>query len=190
MHANILRVGLPQWSDADQALAKAAQAMMGQDEPRGLPTELQQELRESEQGMGGGSDDIAEVSWNVPTVRLRYPGNIPGMVGHHWSSGIAMATPIAHQGANYGARVVAMTAIDILASPSLLADAKRYFDEVTTKDYQWESLIPLDTKPPTFLNRERMARFRPQLERLVYDPTRFATYLEQLGVAYPTVRRD
>jgi aminobenzoyl-glutamate utilization protein B len=190
MHANILRVGLPQWSDADQALAKAAQAMMGQEEPRGLPAELQQELRESEQGMGGGSDDIAEVSWNVPTVRLRYPGNIPGMVGHHWSSGIAMATPIAHQGANYGARVVAMTAIDILASPTLLADAKRYFAEVTTKDFQWESLIPLDTKPPTFLNRERMARFRPQLERLVYDPTRFGTYLEQLGVAYPTVRRD
>jgi aminobenzoyl-glutamate utilization protein B len=189
MHANIQRVGMPQWTEADQALARAAQAMMGQTEPRGLPTEVPAELRESEQGMGGGSDDIAEVSWNVPTVRLRYPGNIPGMTGHHWSSGIAMATPIAHQGANYGARVIAMTAIDVIADAALLAAAKQYFTDVTTKDYQWASLIPLDARPPIDINRERMSRFRPLIEPLIYDPSRFATYLEQLGVAYPTVRR-
>jgi aminobenzoyl-glutamate utilization protein B len=189
MHANIQRVGMPEWTEADQALAKAAQAMMGQTEPAGLNTELQSELREAEQGMGGGSDDIAEVSWNVPTVRLRYPGNIPGMVGHHWSSAIAMATPIAHQGANYGARVIAMTAIDVLVTPRLVEEAKRYFAEVTTKDLSWESLIPLETPPPTHLNEDRMQRFRPALEPLVYDPSRFATYLEQLGVDYPTLRK-
>jgi len=27
--------------------------------------------------MGGGSDDIADISWTVPTVVLRYPSNIP-----------------------------------------------------------------------------------------------------------------
>lgn len=189
MHANILTVGMPEWTEADQALARAAQAMMGQENPRGLATQVQQQVTEASQGTGGGSDDIAEVSWVVPTVRLRYPANIPGMTGHHWSSGIAMATPIAHKGSNYGSRVVAMTAVDLLTRPELVADAKRYFDEVTTRDYRWESLIPLDTKPPTFLNEERMARFRPQLESLVYDPTRYATYLEQLGVEYPTVRR-
>jgi aminobenzoyl-glutamate utilization protein B len=189
MHANILRAGMPEWSEADQALARAAQEMMGQSNPRGLPTQVQQELQEAQQGTGGGSDDIAEVSWNIPTVRLRYPGNIPGMTGHHWSSGIAMATPIAHKGANHGARVIAMTAIDIITTPELLADAQRYFDEVTTAEYQWISLIPRDTKPPTFLNRERMARYRPLLEPLIYDPSRYSTYLEQLGVAYPTVRR-
>jgi aminobenzoyl-glutamate utilization protein B len=189
MHANIQRVGMPQWSEADQALARAAQEMMGQREPRGLPTDVPEELREAEQGMGGGSDDIAEVSWNVPTVRLRYPGNIPGMTGHHWSSGIAMATPIAHQGANYGARVIAMTAIDILTDAELLAAAKQYFADVTTAEYQWVSLIPLDTRPPTFLNAERMARYRPLIEPFIYDPSRYSTYLEQLGVEYPTVRR-
>lgn len=190
MFANIQRVGMPEWSDADQALARAAQEMMGQTEPAGLPTEVQDSLRESTQGMGGGSDDIAEVSWNVPTIRLRYPGNIPGMTGHHWSSGIAMATPIAHRGANYGARVIAMTAIDIFTSPELLAAAKQYFADVTTADYTWESLIPLDTPPPTFLNEERMARFRPQLDSLIYDPTRYSTYLEQLGIEYPTLPRN
>jgi aminobenzoyl-glutamate utilization protein B len=39
------------------------------------------------------------VSWNVPTVTLRFPSNIPGLPGHNWANGIAMATPIAHKGA-------------------------------------------------------------------------------------------
>ncbi|MFC1575208.1 amidohydrolase [Gemmatimonadota bacterium] len=188
MHANILRVGLPEWTEADQALAKAAQKMMGRD-TTGLRTELSDSLREASQGMGGGSDDIAEVSWNLPTVRLRYAGNIPGMTGHHWSSGIAMATPIAHKGANYGSRIIATTALDLVATPSLVEEAWTYHREVTTKDYTWESLIPAGTEPPIHLNADKMERYRPLLEPLIYDPTRFDTYLEQLGVAYPTLEK-
>ena len=188
MHANLVAVGMPEWTDADQALAKAAQRTMEADERDGLPTEVKEELEESDQGMGGGSDDIAELSWNLPTIRLRYPGNIPGMTGHHWSSGIAMVTPIAHQGANYGARVIAMTAVELANDPDLVEEAWTYHREVTTKDYQWESLIPEGTAPPTFLNAEKMERFRPMLEKLRYDPTKYDTYLEQLGVDYPPSR--
>jgi aminobenzoyl-glutamate utilization protein B len=188
MQANIDRVGMPDWSEDDITLAKAAQRLMGVEE-RGLRTEADT-LREFSQGMGGGSDDIAEVSWNLPTVRLRYPANIPGMTGHHWSSAIAVATPIAHKGSNAGAQVIAMTAIDILTDPQLVEEAWRYHREVQTKDYQWVSLIPEGTEPPIFLNAEKMTQYRPHLEELIYDPTRYDTYLEQLGVAYPTVRPD
>lgn len=188
MFENIQMVGMPEWSDDDQALAKAAQKMMGRD-TTGLRSEVQDTLRESNQGMGGGSDDIAEVSWNVPTIRLRYPGNIPGMTGHHWSAGIAMATPIAHKGANYGSRVIGMTAIDVIARPDLVEEAWRYHREVTTKDYTWESLIPAGTEPPIFLNEEKMKLYRPLLEPLKYDPSRFGTYLEQLGVDYPVLEK-
>jgi aminobenzoyl-glutamate utilization protein B len=111
------------------------------------------------------------------------------MTGHHWSSAIAMATPIAHKGANHGARIVAMTAIDLVTTPKLLEDAWRYFREVQTKERQWVSLIPRGTPPPTHLNREKMAGYRPALEKLRYDPSRFATYLEQLGIEYPTLRK-
>lgn len=187
LHANIVAVGMPQWSDADIALAKAAQRELERDTV-GLRTDVD-ELEEADQGMGGGSDDIAEVSWVVPTVRLRYPAQIPGMTGHHWSSGIAMATPIAHKGSNYGARVIAMTALDLLTDAALRAETRRYFDEVQTRDIKWESLIPEGTPPPVHLNRERMAGFREALDALRYDPMRYDTYLEQLGVAYPTMRR-
>ncbi len=188
MHANILAVGMPEWSEADQALARAVQKEVGADSVIGLRTTLRRELEEARQGTGGGSDDIAEVSWNVPTVRLRYPANIPGLPGHHWSNAIPMATPIAHKGANHGARAVAMTAVDLLTDPRLLEAARRYFNEVQTKEYKWVSLIPPGTEPPVFLNEERMARYRPRLEKLRYDPARYATYLEQLGIRYPTLR--
>ncbi len=188
MHAAIQEVGMPDWTEEDQALAKAAQAMMDRD-TTGLVTEVPDSLQEFSQGMGGGSDDIAEVSWNVPTVRLRYSGNIPGMTGHHWSSGIAMATPIAHKGANHGSRVIGMTAIALVADEDLVEEAWRYYREVTTRDYTWESLIPPGTAPPVHLNADKMERYRPLLEPLVYDETRFGSYLEQLGVTYPTLEK-
>jgi len=189
MHANILAVGLPQWTEADQQFARAVQRMMGDTTPGGLTTQLGRELREGQPEMGAASDDIGEVSWNVPTVRLRFPSNIPGVTGHHWSSGIAAATPIAHKGANHGARVVAMTAIDLFTDPALLERSKTYFRDVQTKERKWTSLIPKGTQPAIQINDERMARYRPQLEKLRYDPTKYATYLEQLGVAWPTLQR-
>lgn len=187
LHANIVKIGMPQWSEADVKLAEAAQKMMGS-QVRGLPKEAGKLIAATGQpGSGGGSDDIAEVSWNLPTVVLRYPGNIPGMVGHHWSSAIAMATPIAHKGATAGAKAHAMTVMDLLTDPQLLASAKQYFAEMT-KDTKWQSLIPLDTKPPIHFNKDKMERVRPQLQKLRYDPTRYKTYLEQLGIDYPTVQ--
>ena len=187
MQQNLEAVGMPEWSPEDVALAKAVQQMLGEDTV-GLRTEVDS-LREARQGMGGGSDDIAEVSWKVPTVRLRYAANIPGTVGHHWSSGIAVATPIAHKGANYAGRVIAMTAIDLLMDDALLAEAKRYHADVQTKEYQWVSLIPEGTPAPAYLNEDKMEEYRPRLEQLRYDPTRYATYLEQLGIAYPVLMK-
>ena len=51
-------------------------------------------------------------------------------------------------------------------------------------------MIPEGTPPPIHLNAEKMARFRPQLEALRYDPSRYETYLQQLGITYPTVRQQ
>ena len=34
-----------------------------------------------------------------------------------------------------------------------------------------------------------MERYRPQLRELHYDPSRYDTYMEQLGVQYPQFER-
>jgi len=186
LYANIQRVGMPDWSEQDVELARAAQAEIGA-RVEGLRTEVAK-MREAGVGRSFGSDDIAEVSWNLPTVVLSYPGNIPGMISHHWSSAIAMATPIAHKGATAGAKAQALTALEVLLRPELLEAARKYFAE-QTKEVRWQSLIPVDTQPPIEINREKMERFRPALSKLRYDARRYASYLEQLGIRYPTVRR-
>src|SRR5712664_4255147 len=186
LFANIKAVGVPHWSEADMALARAAQAEL-KVKVEGLKTEVATLKGPERMYESAGSDDIAEVSWNLPTVVLRYPGNIPNMIGHHWSSGIAMATPIAHQGATAGAKAHAMTALDLLLAPELLAAARAYFAE-QTRETKWKSLVPEGTTAPVHLNREKMERFRPELKKLRYDPAKHSSYLEQLGIKYPTVR--
>lgn len=185
MAANIKQVGMPEWSEADQQFARAVQKMM-KSKPSGLKTAVNELTPPGSRPSGSGSDDVAEVSWNVPTVVLRYPANIPGVIGHHWSAGIAMATPIAHKGCTAGAKAQAMTALDLLLRPDLIKAAKDYFAE-QTREIKWQSLIPLGTQPPVEMNREKMERVRPELRRLHYNPAKYATYLEQLGVKYPTL---
>ena len=82
MHANITAVGLPQWTDADVQLAKATQKELGVPED-GLvdarSTELRgRESQPDEDKRGGGSDDIGDISWTLPTVSLELPGQLPG----------------------------------------------------------------------------------------------------------------
>jgi aminobenzoyl-glutamate utilization protein B len=73
--------------------------------------------------MGGGSDDIGDVSWQVPTTTLRFPSNMPNLPGHNWANAITMATPVAHKGATAGAKVQALTMLDFLLRPELVRQA-------------------------------------------------------------------
>jgi aminobenzoyl-glutamate utilization protein B len=188
MQANIEAVGMPRWSDEDQAFARALQQLL--DVPQtGLQTEVARAAGPSNPPVSGGSDDIGDVSWVVPTAILSYPSNVPGMTAHHWSSAMAMATPIAHQGATAGAKVIAATLLDLVASADLRAQAARYFRDEQLQGTTYEPFIGPDDAPPTAKNREIMAEFRDRLRPLYYDPARFATYLEQLGIAYPQLER-
>ena len=192
MHANIQQVGMPEWSDADQRMARAVQRMLGTEES-GLSTELDEELRGREatpvrEQRGGYSDDIGDIMWKVPTVTLGFPANISGGQGHNWNKAIAMATPIAHKGATAGAKVHAMTVLDLLLTPSVLEGAWDYFNNVQTKDQQYVSLLRPQDEPAIWLNKEIMERFKPELQQYYYDPSTYDSYLEQLGIEYPTVR--
>ncbi|MGI9250888.1 MAG: amidohydrolase [Pseudohongiellaceae bacterium] len=190
MDANIQAVGLPSWSEDDQQFAKALQTLMGAEEAEGLATELSGITSDLEEPISGGSDDIGDVSWNVPTVTLRFPSNVRGLQGHHWSSAMAMATPIAHKGAAAGAKVIAATMLDLIQSDTLVDNAHAYFEDVQTADEQYQSFIGADDPPAIDRNEDIMAEFKPLLEQYYYDPERFNTYLEQLGIDYPQLEAD
>jgi aminobenzoyl-glutamate utilization protein B len=200
MDANIRKVGLPEWSAEDQALAKALQKELkvpvnglamkipALRAPAAAPADGEGDGFGAPQPMGGGSDDIGDVSWNVPTVTLRYPSNIPGGPGHNWANGISMATPIAHKGVIAGAKVQAMTMLDILLHPELVTQARDYFNNVQNKDTKYKSFLRPDDKPAIWLNQKIMEQYRPQMKALYYDPSKYDSYLEQLGIKYPTVK--
>ncbi len=188
MNGNIQQVGLPKWSDEDQQLAKAVQR-----EVKAPATGLAVQVKglqgpADEASRRGGSDDIGDVSWTVPTVVFNYPANIPNLAGHHWSSAVAMATPIAHKGTTAGAKVMAMTMVDLLTNPALVEEAWDYFRNVQTKDQKYSPLMSPEDQPATWLNQEIMARFRGPMRKFYFDPSRHATYLDQLGIQYPTLR--
>ena len=191
MQANIEQVGLPEWSEADVTLAKASQRELGAPEV-GLTTRLG-DLRgrdqiPDEEKLGGPSDDIGDITWNVPTVVLSYPSNFSGGPGHNWANAIPMATPIAHKGVNAGARVQALTALDLLLRPELLVQARDYFTNVQLKQRKYTPLIRPDDKPAIWMNKATMDKYRPEMRKFYYDPAKYKTYLDQLGINYPTVK--
>ncbi len=186
MYANIQRVGMPAWSPDDQAFAKVVQRALKVPD-QGLSTEvgkLEGPVR-PEDNRGGGSDDIGDVSWSVPTVTLRYPGNIPGTSAHNWSAAIAEATPVAHKGATAGAKVEAMTVMDLLLKPELVQQSWDYFRNTQGKLAVYTPFPGDNDKPATWLNERLMQELRPEMRKFYYDPARFKTYLDQLGIGYP-----
>lgn len=196
MYKNIKTVGFPQWSDADKQMALAVQKLVEAPkkdyegrEINGLLTKVDTIKGSVPFSWGGGSDDISDISWNLPTIVLRYPANIPGTKGHHWADAIAMATPIAHKGSLAGAKATALTLVDLFTNPQILVDAKNYFTNVQTKDIKYKSFIKPNDPPAIFLNKEIMDKYRDQMKKFYYDPSKYKTYLEQLGIAYPSVEK-
>ncbi|MCH2653324.1 MAG: amidohydrolase [Gemmatimonadetes bacterium] len=188
-YSNIQAVGLPDWSEDDIRFAEAFQREMGVD-VTGLADSIRA-LRgpvDLSQSLGGGSDDIGDVSWNMPTVTLSYPSNMSGGPGHNWANGIAMATPIAHKGAVAGARVQARTLLDLFLDGETVEAAWTYFNDVQTAETVYTPFISPTDQPAIWLNEEIMARWRPEMRPYYYDSNRFSTYLEQLGIEYPTIR--
>ena len=189
MDENIKAVGLPEWTEDDQTFARALQGLMGAEEITGLATELEPIEEAAEEPVSGGSDDIGDVSWNTPTVTLRFPANVDGLQFHHWSSAMAMATPIAHKGTTAGAKVIAATMLDLITNPALVEDAWRYFREEQAVDSQYVSFVGVDDEPAIEKNAGIMGQYKEQLATLYYDPSEFDTYLEQLGIEYPQLTR-
>jgi aminobenzoyl-glutamate utilization protein B len=81
-----------------------------------------------------------------------------------------------------------MTALDYLTTPALVEQAWDYFRNTQTRNQKYEPLIASTDVPDTSLNARTMERYRPEMRKYYYDPTKYKTYLDQLGIKYPTVR--
>jgi len=98
-----------------------------------------------------------------------------------------MATPIAYKGTIAGATAQAMTVLDLLLRPDLIQAARAFFAE-QTKDQKYEAMIGPTDVPALDVNKRVMDTYRPEMRKYYFDPTRYKTYMEQLGIQYPTIR--
>ncbi len=160
---NIELVGMPEWTEEEQAFAKALQKELGIKE-RGMLSEVGKLRDRSGFFVGGGSSDVGDVTLIAPTATIRFPGQVPGAIGHHWSSVACNYGSTAWKGLNAGAKVMAASAIDLLTKKEELKKLRDEFEAYSAK-HPYKSFLPEDAQPPLDLNRELMEKWRRLMER-------------------------
>lgn len=94
---------------------------------------------------GGGSTDVGDVSYAVPTVGMRAAAWVPGVPAHSWQAVASGGTEIGTKGMLVAAKSMAFTAVDLYTNPQLIEAAKKEFKE-KLGDYQYKALLG-DIKP-------------------------------------------
>jgi aminobenzoyl-glutamate utilization protein B len=159
---NIRLVGMPTWSSEEQEFALRLQSRLGANQ-KGMPTEVGRLELPEKVFTGGASSDHGDVTLVVPTATVRFPGKVPGVSGHHWSTVACGFGSAAHKGLNAGAKAMAGTAIDLLTRQGALAAIRSEFDAYSKK-YPYKSFLPENAEPPLDMNLELMKQFIPLMQ--------------------------
>jgi aminobenzoyl-glutamate utilization protein B len=157
---NIEAVGMPRWTEGEIGFAKTFQKSVGVPEI-GLRTQVSP-FRAGTQTTA--SNDIGDITWNVPTGTFRFPSSVPGVNYHHWTAAVTPTSSIAHKGMVTGAKVLAASVLDLLTSADLRQRAWAQFAE-DTKETKYFSLLPPDAKPPLDLNKDIMDKHRADMRK-------------------------
>lgn len=144
MQANLETVGPPDFDEEDQEFARRLQSFIGVEE-KGLDAEINP-LKDEPEPPGGGSTDVAEVSWIAPEAGLSVTTAAAGIPWHSWAASASHGTEGAVKGAVLAAKVLALTAVDALTDPDLLQEAQAFFQE-KTGGRPYESPVPADQEP-------------------------------------------
>jgi aminobenzoyl-glutamate utilization protein B len=132
-----------EWTDEEQAFAKAIQKEMGRPET-GMATSLMPMPTAATEV--GASSDVGDVSWNVPTMGLIFSAWPEGISPHQWGCTACHGMSIGHKATIHAVKVVAATAIDLLTNPELIKEAWKDFQK-NKKGKEYVSLNELE-KPP------------------------------------------
>ena len=167
IQSNMELIGIPEWTEKEQEFAKSLQKELGAKET-GYPLKIKPLQTPSSKQTGGGSSDVGEVTLIVPTATLNFPGNVPGAIGHHWSTVTSGYGPAAWKGLNAGSKVIVATALDLLTKPKLLDQIKKEFEEYS-KSHPYKSFLPEGAKPPLDLNKELMNKYRDAMSQMNHE---------------------
>lgn len=123
-YKHLTEVGVPNWSEDDQAFARECQRNFGVPEA-GLATSVMPILPPS---VDGGGSDVADVSWNTPTIMFGYPTFPLGVGLHTWPVTACGGTSIGAKSALNVAKILTRMGFDLLSDSTLREDARRDLD--------------------------------------------------------------
>ncbi|MHB1192203.1 MAG: amidohydrolase [Longimicrobiales bacterium] len=146
IHANLERVGGITWNAEERAFAEAIHGTLPSDAP---PLEMAGQIQPftaTEKGEGG-STDVADVSWVVPTGGMSSATWVPGTAAHSWQAVAAGGTSLGEKGLIVGAKTLAMTAVDLFTDPALVAAVKAEHRTRVGPNFVHKALVG-DRPPP------------------------------------------
>ena len=144
IHNNMSALGPLEFTDEEQAFARAIQRATGVEET-GLKTELEP-FDEDPGEPEGGSTDVADVSWVTPTLHLSVTTSPYRAPWHAWPVVASGGMSIGHKGMLYAAKALAVTMVDLFTDSDARDAIRAEFDEKTA-GFTYEGYIP-DGPPP------------------------------------------
>ena len=89
----------------------------------------------------GGSTDVGDVSFMVPTVGFRAATWVPGTSAHSWQAVAAGGTTIGEKGMIVASKTLALTAMQLIDSPEIIKRAKEEFLIKRGVDFKYIPLL-------------------------------------------------
>lgn len=146
MHENLMEVEGVAYDTEELQFAESIQATYPDFEADLADAINIEEFVVREKGTGG-STDVGDVSWLVPTAGMRAATWVPGTSAHTWQAVASGGTSIGTKGMMVAAKTLTLTAIDIFKDPSVTATALEELKRRRGKDFVYEALVG-DRKPP------------------------------------------
>lgn len=159
MYENLLALGPPPFDDADRAFASEIRKTFSETDISfnalnfGFPGQTEKPLNDSvvkeAPQLLGGSSDMGDVTWVVPTTQYFGACYAVGTEFHTWQLVAQGKMPAAHKGMIHAAKVLATTAAALVEDPVLI-EAAKVEQKAMTRNRAYSCPIPPEVQPPSY----------------------------------------
>lgn len=146
LQRNLEKVGGVIYDERERRFAEEIVKTIGENDSILIQASTVRPLAEERPSEGGGSTDVGDVSWNVPTASFGTAGFIPGSAGHSWQNVASDGTTIGTKALINAGKVFSLSAIELFTNPRLVAAVKAEFEKRRGADFRYEPLLG-DRKP-------------------------------------------
>ena len=138
VHQNLMKIGGYEYSEEEKNFAEAISKSLN----KTLSTEyVSGVMPYTSSQKAGGSTDVGDVSFAVPTAGLRAATWVPGTPAHSWQAVAAGGTSIGKKGMMVAAKTLALTGMQLIDDAKFRDQVQKEFLEVRGKDFKYIPLL-------------------------------------------------